>query len=54
MHKSQTLRLRADRCRMVAARYPEHKRQPLLDLARELEREADTLDARQPSHAAPQ
>ena len=29
---------------MVAARYPEHKRQPLLDLARELEREAQALD----------
>jgi hypothetical protein len=30
---------------MVAARYPEHKRQPLLDLADELEREAEALEA---------
>lgn len=45
MHKSQELRLRAARCRMVAARYSENRRQPLLDLARELEREAEALDA---------
>ncbi|MEA3013889.1 MAG: hypothetical protein QOD42_2434 [Sphingomonadales bacterium] len=54
MHKSQILRLRAARCRTVAARYPENRREPLLDLARELEREADGLDERQPRHAAPQ
>jgi hypothetical protein len=44
MHKSQDLRLRAARCRMVAARYAPHRRQPLLDLARELEREAQALE----------
>jgi hypothetical protein len=44
MHKSHELRLRAARCRMVAARYPENRRQPLLDLARELERDAQALD----------
>ena len=44
MHKSEELRLRAARCRMVAARYAPHKRQPLLDLADELEREARALD----------
>lgn len=43
MHKSQELRLRAARCRTVAARYPENRRQPLLDLALELEREAQAL-----------
>jgi hypothetical protein len=53
MHQSRTLRLRADRCRMVAARYPADRRQPLLDLARELEREAQALDE-PPRHAAPQ
>lgn len=31
---------------MVAARYAPHKRQPLLDLARELESEAETLEER--------
>lgn len=36
---------------MVAARYPEHRRQPLLDLARELEQEADGLDERECSKA---
>jgi hypothetical protein len=30
---------------MVAARYAPHKRQPLLDLADELEREAEALEA---------
>ncbi|HYI47263.1 MAG TPA: hypothetical protein VEX35_02255 [Allosphingosinicella sp.] len=44
MNRSQELRLRASRCRMVAARYPADRRQPLLDLARELELEADALD----------
>lgn len=53
MHQSEILRLRAARCRTVAARYPENRRQPLLDLARELEREAQTLDE-QTHHAAPQ
>lgn len=37
---------------MVAARYPEHRRQPLLDLARELEREAQLLEERDRDHAA--
>ena len=54
MSKPEILRLRAARCRMVAARYPERKRQPLLDLAKELEREADALDDQEPRHAAPQ
>jgi hypothetical protein len=31
---------------MVAARYAEHKRQPLLDLADEFEREAKALNER--------
>jgi hypothetical protein len=31
---------------MVAARYAPHKRQPLLDLAQELEREAQALEER--------
>lgn len=53
MNKSQTLRLRAARCRMVAARYPADRRQPLLDLAQELEREARALDERD-TDAAPQ
>jgi hypothetical protein len=44
MYKSQELRLRADRCRMVAERYAVDRRQPLLDLARELEREAEALE----------
>jgi hypothetical protein len=44
MNKSKELRLRAERCRRVAARYATERRQPLLDLAEELEREADALD----------
>jgi hypothetical protein len=44
MHKSRELRLRADRCRMVAARYPANRRQPLLDLASEFELEARALE----------
>lgn len=52
MHKSRELRLRAARCRMVAARYPADRRQPLLDLARELELEAQTLE-NDLRHAAP-
>jgi hypothetical protein len=44
MHESKELRLRAGRCLMVAARYPADQRQPLLDLAHELEREAQALD----------
>ncbi|HVQ10103.1 MAG TPA: hypothetical protein VMS43_16890 [Allosphingosinicella sp.] len=51
MHQSHELRLRANRCRMVAARYPEHKREPLLDLARDLEREAQALDERNNARA---
>ncbi len=51
MHKSRELRLRAARCLMVAARYPADRRQPLLDLARELELEAQALDD-DPRHAA--
>ncbi len=53
MHESHILRLRAARCRTVAARYPADRRQPLLDLAQELEREAKALDGRD-SDAAPQ
>ena len=44
MTKSEILRLRAERSRRVAARYSADRRQPLLDLADELEREADALD----------
>ena len=44
MHKSRELRLRAARCRIVAARYPANRRQPLLDLAREFEVEAQARD----------
>jgi hypothetical protein len=54
MNKSQELRLKAERCRRVAARYSADRRQPLLDLAQELEREADALDAPQSADAAPQ
>ena len=59
MNQSQILRLRAARCRMVAARFPADRRQPLLDLAQELEREAEAIEAGEPgpsrrSDAAPQ
>ena len=53
MNKSEELRLRAVRCRMVAARYAPHRRQPLLDLAAELEREALALDEPRAGDAAP-
>jgi hypothetical protein len=44
MESPNELRLQADRCRALADRFPPEKRQPLFDLALELEQRALAME----------